>query len=112
VAQFRRFFDEWRGLREVYGHVESAAPRTVVSRVRREVAADRALLSAEGVRGAALAIGVLGSLRFQLLRAAGATLGSRADHLPPRVRGWCSLEGRPTFEPVAHNGGPHVPLHE
>jgi rhamnosyltransferase len=101
-AQFRRFFDEWRGLREVYGHVEPAAPRWVASRVRREVRADRALLRGEGVRGGPLARATLQSLRFQLLRAAAAALGSRADRLPPAVRRVCSLEGRGGFEPVEH----------
>jgi rhamnosyltransferase len=101
--QFRRFFDEWRGLREVYGHVEPAAPRWVARRVAREVRADRAFLRSEGVRGAPLARGTAQSLRFQLLRAAGAALGSRADRLPTAVRRRLSLEGRGGFEPVGRD---------
>src|SRR5918995_89470 len=41
VAQFRRSFDEWRGLREVHGWVEPARPvatlLTIQSRVRSDV---------------------------------------------------------------------------
>ena len=99
LALFRRFFDEWRGLREVYGHVEPFGPRQTPRRVAREVRADRAFLRAEGAGGRTLAAGTLEALRYHALRAAGSALGSRADRLPARVRAWCSLEGRGTFEP-------------
>lgn len=98
LALFRRFFDEWRGLREVYGHVEPVGPRQTPRRVVRELRADREFLRAEGARGRPLAAGTLESLRYHALRAAGSALGSRADRLPARVRAWCSLEGRDTFE--------------
>lgn len=100
-ALFRRFFDEWRGLREVYGHVEPFGPRQTPRRVAREVRADREFLRAEGARGRALAAGTLEALRYHALRAVGSALGSRADRLPARVRAWCSLEGRDTFEPAS-----------
>ena len=100
VAQFRRFFDEWRGLREVYGHVEPVGPRQTPRRIAREVAADRAFLRAEGAGRLRLVAGTLESTRYHGLRALGSGLGSRADRLPARVRALCSLEGRATFEPV------------
>lgn len=98
VDQFRRFFDEWRGLREVYGHVEAFGPRQTPRRIAREAGADRHFLRAEGVHGAALAAGTLQSLGYHALRALGSAAGSRADRLPPRLRRWCSLEGRESFK--------------
>ncbi len=87
---FRRFFDEFRALREVYGHREPLAPRPVAGRIRRSVAADRAV-------GAP----TWDSVRYHSLRALGAALGTRADRLPAAVRRACSLERRGTFEPTA-----------
>ena len=98
VAQFRRSFDEWRGLREIHGWVEPAAPLatalTIQSRVRADVRSLRGsvpprTLVREGVR----------SLRHWTVRAAGAIAGSRADKLPRALRGRLSLEGRDSFEP-------------
>jgi rhamnosyltransferase len=86
LDQFRRTFDEFRALREVYGHREPLLPR----RVRREVAADRAF-AGSGVTWE--------SLRYHSVRALGGALGSRADRLPAPVRRACSLERRATFEP-------------
>jgi rhamnosyltransferase len=91
LDQFRRCFDEFRALREVYGHREPLSPRTVAGRVRRAVAADRAF-----GRGEAR---TLESLRYHSVRALGGALGSRADRLPAPVRRACSLERRSTFEP-------------
>lgn len=100
LARFRRFFDEWRGLREVYGHVEEAGLRYTPAAIRRQVAGDRAFLRREGVAGAELDRATLRSLGFYSARSAGAALGSRSDRLPEAVRRWCSLERRATFEPV------------
>jgi rhamnosyltransferase len=80
---FRRFFDEFRALREVYGHREPLAPRPVAGRIRRSVAADRAFGAAPWE-----------SVGYHSLRALGAALGSRADRLPPAMRRACSLERR------------------
>jgi glycosyltransferase involved in cell wall biosynthesis len=88
VDQFRRTFDEFRALREVYGHRAPLRPRAVAGRVRREVAADRAFGG-----------GSWESLRYHSVRALGGALGSRADRLPAAVRRACSLERRATFEP-------------
>ena len=46
----RRCFDEWRGLREVYGHVEPAAPRRVIGRMRQETRRDRQYLRETAAR--------------------------------------------------------------
>jgi rhamnosyltransferase len=87
---FRRFFDEFRALREVYGHREPWAPLPVAGRIRRSVAADRAFGATPWA-----------SVTYHSLRALGAALGSRADRLPAVVRRACSLERRGTFEPCA-----------
>lgn len=90
LERFRRWFDEFRALREVYGYRAPLAPRPVLGRIRVEVARDRA------AAGDAV---VWDSLCYHTLRALGAGLGSRADRLPAGVRRWCSLERRPTYEP-------------
>jgi rhamnosyltransferase len=94
LDQFRRSFDEWRGLREVHGWIEPLAPLTVQSRVRGDVRSLRGEPSSVVAREAAR------SLRHWTVRAVGAALGSRADRLPPQVRRWCSLERRASFEPL------------
>jgi glycosyltransferase involved in cell wall biosynthesis len=100
VDRFRRFFDEFRGLREVYGHVEEAGARHTLGTIRNQVAADRRWLRNHGVAGRELDRATLQSLRFFGLRAAGSIAGSRADRIPSPLRGLCSLERRKTFEPV------------
>ena len=95
LQRFRRFFDEFRGLREVYGHVEEVGLRYTLGTARRNVRADRAFAATRGEKEVAV-----DSARFHLLRAAGAALGTRADRLPPAVRRWCSLEGRADFSPL------------
>ena len=47
----RRYFDEYRGLRETIGHVEDMSPRTVAGVTRRQVAADLGWMRREGLRG-------------------------------------------------------------
>ncbi|HLW96915.1 MAG TPA: hypothetical protein VKS25_16195, partial [Solirubrobacteraceae bacterium] len=78
--------DEWRGLREVYGWVEPASPRRLVSRLRGELGA----LRREGAGAAALTAAGWS----ELCRYAAAVLGSRAPALPESLRRRMSLEGR------------------
>ena len=47
----RRYFDEYRGLRETTGHVEHIGVRSTARTVRDQVARDRAFLEAQGVSG-------------------------------------------------------------
>ncbi len=89
IDYFRRCFDEWRGLREVYGWVEPAGARHLVRQLRGELGAARR----------AGAPTLTAAARHHLVRLAGALLGSRADRLPPAARRRCSLERRATFEP-------------
>jgi len=76
AQELRRAFDEWRGLREVYGWRRPADPRHL----------------ARELRGA--------PSRHNVLRLTGAVLGSRADRLPPGLRRRLSLEGRAGFAPL------------
>jgi glycosyltransferase involved in cell wall biosynthesis len=96
---FRRYFDEFRGLRETFGHLEPLDPRRTLGILRREVAADRAWCRAAGADSREVGLATLRSARHFALRAVGSQLGSRADRLPAAVRRGCSLERRATFEP-------------
>jgi glycosyltransferase involved in cell wall biosynthesis len=97
---FRRYFDEFRGLRETFGHVEPVDVRRMLGVLRRQVAADRAWVRASGANGRDIDVATLRSLRHFAIRAAGSQLGSRADRMPARLRRLCSLERRATFEPT------------
>jgi rhamnosyltransferase len=96
-AHFRRCFDEWRGLREVYGHREPAGPRHAAATVRRGVQGDLSVMRAQGRSRGGLARAAARSLAYHALRRLGAIVGSRADRLPSWLRRRLSLEGRETF---------------
>jgi glycosyltransferase involved in cell wall biosynthesis len=99
LAQFRRSFDEWRGLREVHGWVQPAPPLGTLLSIQSDVRADLRSLSDLDRPPRVVAREAARSVRHWTVRAVGAALGSRADRLPPRVRRWCSLERRASFEP-------------
>jgi GT2 family glycosyltransferase len=88
LEQFRRTFDEWRALHEVHGWVQPLAPVNTLLKLQSEVRKDVRALDGVALREVAR------SVRHHSVRAAGAVLGSRADRLPARVRGFCSLERR------------------
>jgi glycosyltransferase involved in cell wall biosynthesis len=77
LRALRRYFDDFRGLADVYGHREPLSPRYVAARIRNDVAADRAFMRRQG-----LEVQTLRSLRHQTARALGRSLGSNADRLP------------------------------
>jgi rhamnosyltransferase len=85
LEQLRRCFDEWRGLREVYGWREPARPARLLGQLRGELG-----------RWATLAT----VSRHHMTRLTGALLGSRADLLPPSARRMLSLEHRASFVPL------------
>ncbi len=99
----RRCFDEWRGLREVYGWREPASPRHLADQLRGALGPARRELRAAGAgplrRGAALA--AVGA--HHAVRLTGAVLGSRAARLPPGARRALSLESRAGFAPLEHD---------
>jgi O-antigen biosynthesis protein len=96
----RRYFDEFRSLREVLGHVERFGTEHVARTVYHQTKLDREYLESRGVGGTELRRALARSARHHLVRAVGAGLGARADRLPARVRGALSLEGRNTFAPL------------
>ena len=86
LQRFCRCFDEWRGLREVYDWREPATPRRLLLRLRGELGS----LRREGAGAGALAL----AAQEELIRFAGAVLGSRAVSLPAPLARRFSLEGR------------------
>lgn len=109
LQELRRCFDEWRGLREVYGWREPARPSLLARRLRGELSGVRDAADREGLVGAARRATLVGASRHHVVRLAGALLGSRADSLPAPVRRGLSLERRSSFVPLdldASGGGP------
>lgn len=96
----QRYFDEYRSLREVLGHVEPAGLRHWLRAIAGLTRSDRDYLRRLGTTGRRLNVATLKAARHHLMRAIGSVLGSRADRLPPRLRELLSLEGRASFEPV------------
>jgi glycosyltransferase involved in cell wall biosynthesis len=95
----QRYFDEFRSLREVLGHVEHAHPIDTPQTVRGLVGHDKRWLRRQGVHGRALVRPLAVSLRHHAIRQTGAIVGTRADRLPAPARRALSLEGRESFVP-------------
>jgi O-antigen biosynthesis protein len=90
VEFMKRYFDEYRGLREASGHVEPFSPRAAVGEVR----ADARWMRERGwPRGRRLRWLARSAVHHGGRRAASA-LGSRADRFPGRVQRALSLEAR------------------
>lgn len=94
AERFRRSFDEWRGLLEVYGWREPLSPRRIAGQLRGELGAQWREQRAAGAPPSRRVAALAGATRHHVVRLAGALLGSRADRLPSRVRRFCSLERR------------------
>jgi O-antigen biosynthesis protein len=95
----RRYFDEFRSLREVLDHVEAAHPLRTPLTIRGLARNDERWLRERGVAGAELARAVATSYRHHAIRQAGAIAGTRADRLPRPLRRVLSLDGRDSFTP-------------
>ncbi len=100
VEQLRRCFDEWRGLREVYGWREPADPVHLSRQLRGALGSARRDPALDGASAAARAATLAAVSRHHVLRLAGAVLGSRADALPAQARRALSLERRADFVPL------------
>jgi glycosyltransferase involved in cell wall biosynthesis len=110
LAQLRRSFDEWRGLREVYGWREPADPRRLARQLRGELGAARRALAAEEMPAGRRLATLAAVGRHHVVRSAGALLGSRAERLPPWARRGLSLERRASFLALDLDaGGPLSP---
>ena len=99
VEFFKRYFDEFRSLREVLNHRELWGPKRSLNNIRGLVGSDRRWLRAHGVRGPALIRPLAVSTRHHALRTVAAVVGSRPARLPPRLRSALSLDRRSTFTP-------------
>jgi O-antigen biosynthesis protein len=90
----RRYFDEYRGLRESTGHVEQFALLGTLRHVAGSVAADRRWLAARGASPGVQARWIARATAHHGGRRVFSALGSRAEHLPAGVRAGLSLESR------------------
>jgi O-antigen biosynthesis protein len=116
VEFMRRYFDEYRGLRESTGHVEPFTPAAAVRHTAGAVAADRRWLAQRDVAGAELARWMARSAVHHGGRRVFSALGSRAERVPAPLRRRLSLEGRDgasaandTPAPAAAGGVPDAP---
>ncbi|MBI5309970.1 MAG: glycosyltransferase [Actinobacteria bacterium] len=95
VEQFKRHFDEYRGLRDSIGHKTKASPtnafKTVAGAVRDDV---RWMRETERRGGASLAAWSARSSVHHAGRVLFGGLGARADRIPPLLRRAMSLEQR------------------
>ena len=82
TEQLRRCFDEWRGLREVYGWREPASPAHLLAQLRGELGQAREALIGQGVPRGRRCATLAAVSRHHVVARAGALLGSRADRLP------------------------------
>jgi glycosyltransferase involved in cell wall biosynthesis len=111
VEFMRRYFDEYRGLRETIGHVEPIALRSSLRGVRALVAADRRYMADHDVPAGARARWTARSVVHHAGRKAFSALGSRAHALPPGAQRALSLEGRAADgQPPSVGAPPAAPL--
>jgi glycosyltransferase involved in cell wall biosynthesis/GT2 family glycosyltransferase len=87
---FRRYFDEYRGLRETTGHVEALQPKQAA----RELVRDARWMREQGMSPGARAAWLPRAAAHHAGRRLGSALGSRAERLPDRLQRALSLEGR------------------
>ncbi len=97
----RRYFDEYRGLRETIGHVERIGFRSTARDVRALVAADRRWLRERGASPRTLAGWTGRSLVHHGGRKLFSALGARATELPPGLQQRLSLERRASPAPTS-----------
>ena len=88
----RRYFDEYRGLRESSGHVEPFGVRSTLRHVGRSLAADRRWMAEHGAGRLERARWSARSVVHHGGRSVFSALGSRAEHVPAPLRKRLSLE--------------------
>jgi O-antigen biosynthesis protein len=114
VEFMKRYFDEYRGLREASGHVEPLAPRAAA----REVRADARWMRERGWPAGRRLRWLARSAVHHGGRRAASALGSRANRLPSRAQRAMSLETRGAAppDPLPHGrqmaAGPETPFDE
>ena len=104
-AQFaRRYFDEYRGLRETVGHIEPLSPVNAVGDVRGLVSADREWMREQGYETGDIRRWTARALLHHSSRKVFGALGSRAHVFPAPVQKRLSLEGTAISGAPAHDG--------
>jgi O-antigen biosynthesis protein len=104
VDFMRRYFDEYRGLRETTGHIEPFALRDVIGHIQRSVRGDIQWLERRGAPASEIASWSLRSAAHHGGRRLFSVMGSRAHRLPAVARGRLSLERRDGTAPLAEPG--------
>jgi O-antigen biosynthesis protein len=95
TAEFmRRYFDEYRGLRQATGHIEPFGLLATAAHVRRQLAADRQWMAAQGAGRLQRAQWGARGLVHHGGRRVFSALGSRAERLPAPAQRRLSLERR------------------
>ena len=105
----QRYFDEYRGLRESTGHVETLRPIRDSREVGRQVAADYRWLREQGASPAVSAKALGRSAVHHGGRKVAAVAGSRAAALPASVQRIASLEGTARDGNLAGDAGESGP---
>jgi glycosyltransferase involved in cell wall biosynthesis len=90
----RRYFDEYRGLRDSTGHVEPFSPTGAVRHIARAVADDRRWMAEHDLDALQKARWTAHATVHHGGRRVFSALGSRAERLPPALRAGLSLERR------------------
>jgi rhamnosyltransferase len=101
IDSFKRYFDEYRGLRETLGYKAPLGARSSFHTIVGLTRQDRRFLREQGASERELILPSLYSLRHYTLRLAGEALGGRADRLPDWLTRRISLEGRAGFSASA-----------
>ena len=94
IEFMRRYFDEYRGLRETSGHVEPFAIAALLGYVARETTADRRWLAERGAGRLLQARWTARASVHHTGRRVFSALGSRAERIPAPLRAHLSLERR------------------
>jgi glycosyltransferase involved in cell wall biosynthesis/GT2 family glycosyltransferase len=112
VEFMRRYFDEYRGLRESTGHVEPFSPLDAAREVARAVASDRRWMAAQNMGTAERSRWTARSAAHHGGRRVFSALGSRAERVPRPLRRRLSLEGRDDGGNGRAEGSPPAALPE
>jgi glycosyltransferase involved in cell wall biosynthesis/GT2 family glycosyltransferase len=102
----RRYFDEYRGLRETTGHVEQFTVRGTAGQVARQVAGDRRWMAEQGLGAGEQVRWTARAAVHHSGRRVFSALGSRAERLPAPLRSRLSLEARGEAAAPALEGWP------
>ena len=94
IEFMRRYFDEYRGLRESSGHIEPLAFGALLGHVARETTADRRWLAERGAGPLLQARWTARASVHHTGRRVFSALGSRAERIPAPLRVRLSLERR------------------